>query len=367
MNRNFFSLGLMSGTSLDGIDASIIKSDGDQVVEIIDDLYLKYDSTTKLKLKKIIDSCFTKNHFLELFKKVNILEKEITLQHAKVCELIIKKNNNIKLDLIGFHGQTILHKPQKGYSIQIGNSKLLSKITSTTVVSNFRENDILNGGQGAPLTPLYHQLILTKIKSSLPAAIINIGGISNITYIEKYDKIVSFDTGPGNYLIDQWIQTKTKQEFDKEGLIAKSGIVNNKLLNQLLLNSYYKKSYPKTLDVKDLNLKNFNQLNLKDGAATISMLTAKSICMAINTFKKYPKKLLFSGGGRKNKFIINNIKKNIPKSSIDLIDKYNFNGDFTESQAFAYLAIRSYLKKFITLPSTTGVKKNCTGGLIFKS
>ena len=182
--------------------------------------------------------------------------------------------------------------------------------------------------------------------------------------MEKYNKLFSFDTGPGNYLIDQWISSKTTKEFDEKGLIAKSGKVDEELLNKFLLNPYFKKKYPKTLDVKDFNLQNFKKLNLQDGAATLSMLTVKSICTAINGFANYPKKILFSGGGRKNKFIIDNIKKVLKKSNINLIDEFNFNGDFIESQAFAYLAIRSYLKKFITLPSTTGVKKDCLGGLI---
>ena len=366
MNRNFFSLGLMSGTSMDGIDVSIIKSDGDQYVEIIDDLYLEYENRLKIKLRKIINLCSSKDQFLKISKDIHVIEKAITHYHAKACKLIIEKNKEIKLDLIGFHGQTVMHKPQEGYSIQIGDSKLLSKLTNTTVVSNFRENDILNGGQGAPLTPLYHQLILNKIKLNPPLALINIGGISNISYMKEYDKIIGFDAGPGNYLIDKWIKLKANLEFDKDGLIAKSGKVNKDLLKKLLCDSYYKKKPPKSLDVKDFDFQSINQLSLQDGLATLSMLTVESIIMAINSFEKYPNKILVSGGGRKNKFIFNNIKKNI-KSSILLIDEFNFDGDFIESQAFAYLAIRSYLKKYITYPNITGVKKPSLGGTIFKS
>ena len=223
MRINLYSLGLMSGTSLDGIDVSIIKSDGEQYLEIIDDLYLKYDDQLKLKLKKTIDSFISKDQLAKTSKEIDKLEKELTLVHANACKLITEKNKNIKIDLIGFHGQTILHKPEKGYSIQIGDSKLLSKITNTTIISNFRENDILNGGQGAPLTPIYHQVILARIKSKTPSAVINIGGISNITYIDKSNKVVGFDIGPGNCLINEWVNTKAKKEFDKDGIIAASG------------------------------------------------------------------------------------------------------------------------------------------------
>jgi len=366
MSKNLYSLGLMSGTSMDGIDASIIKSDGKQFVEIIDDIYLKYDDQLRSKLKKIVDICISKDEFKKQSKNINEIEKEITLCHAEICKSIIKKNKNINIDLIGFHGHTILHKPQDGYSIQIGDSQLLSKLTNKTVVSNFRQNDILNGGQGAPLAPLYHRLILSKIKFNFPSAVINIGGIANITYIENKNKIISFDTGPGNYLLDAWIKVNSKMEFDDKGLLAKSGKLNEHILEKFLSNPYYKKKFPKSLDVKDFNLNDLSKLSLKDGCATLSMLTIKTICMAINSFAKVPNVILFSGGGRKNDFIIENIKKRI-KKPVYLIDEFNFNGDFTESQAFAYLAIRSFFKQIISLPSTTGVKKPCLGGLVFKN
>ena len=162
MNKYFYSLGLMSGTSMDGIDASIIKSDGEQNVEIIDDIYLKYDDQLRLELKNTIDSCLSKDDLKKSSNKIKDIEKKITLNHAQISKLIIEKNKNIKVDVIGFHGQTILHRPENGYSIQIGDSRLLAELTNTNVISNFRENDILNGGQGAPLAPIYHQVILKK-------------------------------------------------------------------------------------------------------------------------------------------------------------------------------------------------------------
>ena len=330
MNINLYSLGLMSGTSLDGIDVSIIKSDGEQYLEIIDDSYLKYEDQLKLKLKKVIDSCTSKDQLAKIPKEIDELEKELTFCHANACKLITAKNKNIKIDLIGFHGQTILHKPQKRYSIQIGDSKLLSRTTNTTVISNFRENDILNGGQGAPLTPIYHQLVLTKIRSKPPSVMINIGGISNITYINENNKVVGFDTGPGNYLIDEWVRNKAKKEFDRDGLIAKSGQADGRILKKFLSDPYFKKKFPKTLDVKDFNLQNLNKLSLEDGCATLSKLTAKSICLALNSFNEKPNLVLLSGGGRKNKYIIDNIKKKFT-GSIKLIDDFNFNGDFIES------------------------------------
>ena len=364
MTKFYYSLGLMSGTSLDGIDASIIKSDGENYVEIIDNKYIKYNDKLRSKLAKVVDYCSSKVKFEKLSQNIRAVEKEVTLVHEKLFRKIKRNNSKLKIDFIGFHGQTILHKPQKGYSIQIGDSKLLSRLTKTKVISNFRENDIVNGGQGAPLAPLYHKLILSKAKLKFPLAIINIGGISNITYFQNKNKITSFDIGPGNYLLDKWVKINTGKNFDKNGFFSKSGEVNKKILHKLLKNPYYKKKIPKSLDVKNYSLKNINKLNFKDGCATLSMLTVETICSAIKKIDKEPYLLLISGGGRKNKFILNNLKKKL-NMSIDVIDKHNFNGDFIESQAFAYLAIRSYLKKFITLPTTTGVSKPCLGGTLY--
>ena len=365
MNKNLHCIGLMSGTSMDGVDASIIKSDGEQFIEIIENIYLKYDNQLKLELKKVIDSCKTKDDFSKFSHSIKKIEKKITLKHAEVCKIIIEKNKKLKINLIGFHGQTILHKPEKGFSIQIGDPKLLLNLTKISVVSDFRKNDILNGGQGAPLTPLYHKLISSKIKSEFPIAIINIGGITNITYLENKNKVESFDSGPGNFLIDMWVKSRSKLDYDDRGKLAKLGKTNKNILKDFLNKPYYKKKIPKSLDVKDFHLNSVKKLNLEDGCNTLSMLTVKSICIAINNFKKKPSTIIFSGGGRKNEFIINNIKKILDKP-IYLIDKFNFDGDFIESQAFAYLAIRSYLNKFITLPTTTGVKNPCTGGKILE-
>ena len=365
MKEIFYSLGLMSGTSLDGIDASIIKSDGENFIKTIDNMHFEYDYQFKSKLKKTVNTVISKKQFSTLSEKIKKIEEELTLKHAEACKLIIKKNKNIKIDFLGFHGQTILHRPNKGYSIQIGNSNLLSKIMNIPVISEFRKNDILNGGQGAPLAPLYHQVILNKIKAKLPAVVINIGGISNITYMKKNKKLISFDCGPGNYLIDEWIRKKLRKEFDKNGYQAKKGKVNKKILKKLLQDPYYKKNYPKSLDVKYFNLKKLKGLNTKDGSATLSMLTVETILNAINNFKNYPKILLITGGGRKNKFIFKNIKKKV-KCPIYSVDHFKIDGDYVESQAFAYLSIRSYLKKNITFPNTTGVKKPCVGGIYFK-
>jgi anhydro-N-acetylmuramic acid kinase len=248
MNQNYYSLGLMSGTSMDGVDASIIKSDGELSLKIIDEMYFEYEDKLKLELKEIVKQATSKKMIRKFKSRIKDLEENITKFHAHISNFIIKKNKGIKIDIVGFHGQTILHKPKEGYSIQIGNPRLLSKLIKKKVVFNFREKDIINGGQGAPLSPLYHRLLIHKIKLNYPSAIINIGGISNITYFNDIDDLCSFDLGPGNCLIDQWIYKHTEKNFDKNGLIAKQGNIDEKILKKLLKNIYYKKNIPKSLD-----------------------------------------------------------------------------------------------------------------------
>ena len=233
MNKNYYSLGLMSGTSMDGIDASIIVSDGEKELEVIDNYYEKYDRDFKYKLRN-----FAKNaDSLEYLEKNKInykqLEEQLTKDHFEICKKIISKTKNVQIDFIGFHGQTILHKPKKGFSIQMGNPNLLSKLLKKRTYFNFRKNDILNGGEGAPLSSIYHLQILKKFKLKLPVIFLNIGGISNISYINVNEKITSFDAGPGNCLIDLWLRQNTNKEFDKNGLIAASGKINNNILNKV--------------------------------------------------------------------------------------------------------------------------------------
>ena len=375
MTKIYTALGIMSGTSLDGIDFSIIQTDGEDHLSLTNNNYLEFSNNLKQKIRSIKSKITSTNECKKaiISDEYKELSNEITMFHQEGMIQTVGYSGGRPIDVIGFHGITLWHKPADRYTHQIGDAKLLKKsiakyknLKNSEIIFNFRENDILNGGQGAPLTPLYHQLILNKIKLNPPLALINIGGISNISYMKGYDKIIGFDAGPGNYLINKWIKLKANLEFDKDGIIAKSGKVNKDLLKKLLCDSYYKKKPPKSLDVKDFDFQRINQLSLQDGLATLSMLTVESIIMAINSFEKYPNKILVSGGGRKNKFIFNSIKKNI-KSSMLLIDEFNFDGDFIESQAFAYLAIRSYLKKYITYPNITGVKKPSLGGTIFKS
>ena len=236
MSRVYYSLGLMSGTSGDGIDASIIKSDGKNQYEAILDKYFKYNLQIEENIHDLKNKIANRpKKLIEFSEEINSLEKSITLFHAEAVNKILKdiKEN---IDFLGFHGQTILHSPFNNVTKQLGNGKLLSKLTKKTVIYNFRQNDLKNGGQGAPLTPVFHKLLKNKYKLKLPLIILNIGGIANVTRIDLEDQMYSQDIGPGNCLIDQWIRHNSEKKYDDQGNIAKSGKTNKIILNQALEN-----------------------------------------------------------------------------------------------------------------------------------
>ena len=374
MEKIYTSLGLMSGTSMDGIDASIIKSNGEDKYETVFDQYFKYDEEIYRELVNIRGKINSSTDLEVNSIILSRLEREITLFHASVCKKIIKDYSSV-IDLIGFHGQTIFHNPSERISKQLGDAHLLSSLLKKKVVYNFRENDLINGGQGAPLTPIFHQILANQNQINLPACILNIGGIANITEISSkdYNDLKSYDIGPGNCLLDEWIRKNSKERFDKNGELAKAGKTDEIILNQAIDNfNNIKDNNKLSFDVKDFDLNFVRGLSLEDGLSTLTNFTSyliyQSIVASINFDKDKELNIFICGGGRKNSFLIDSIKNKIPPNvNLCLIDDYKIDGDFIESQAFAYLAIRSLLKKMISFPKTTNVKNPCTGGVLVEN
>ncbi len=380
MGKIYTAIGLMSGTSMDGVDLSVIRSDGEYEYTHILDKYFEYDEKLHKKLVNLRGQIFTQKDLIKFSEELKILEREITIFHIKIVKEIETKYRD-KIDLVGFHGQTIFHDSDNKTSKQLGDGNLLSQLTRKTVVYDFRQNDLNHGGQGAPLTPIFHNLISNKIynenKRECPN-FLNIGGISNITNTIKNEELLkknieAFDIGPGNCLIDEWIRKNTNKKFDENGSVGKSGKVNQIILNQTIEN-FNSISYNKSLDIKDFDISFVRGLSLEDGCATITNFTAYLISEGIKYSKNKNEytssKYLVCGGGRKNVHLIESIKEYLSDNhqiSIDLIDQFNYDGDFIESQAFGYLAIRSFLKLPISFPSTTGCDIPVSGGIIAKN
>ncbi len=376
-NNIYTAIGLMSGTSMDGVDASLIRSDGVNEFSNILDKFYEFDDKLYQKLINLRNLINNNDNLSKYSKDLNKLERDLTIFHSKIINEVIKEYKG-EIDLIGFHGQTIFHNPKIGITKQIGDGKLLSQLTKKKVVYNFRQEDIDNGGQGAPLAPIFHNLLSkilnVKNKINFPICFLNIGGISNITITTSdevpNEKFRAFDVGPGNCLIDKWIRKNSKKKYDHNGLIGESGKIDNLILNQAIEN-FDINSYGQSLDVKDFDISFAKGLSLEDGCATITNFTAYLISKGIkhaNSFNKNIKsKYLVCGGGRKNNFLIEKIKKNLLRFDnidIEIIDKYNIDGDYIESQAFGFLAIRSFLNLPISFPQTTGCKIPLSGGKI---
>ena len=375
----FTSIGLMSGTSMDGVDLSVIKSDGNDQFSSIYDTYKEFDDGLYKQLISLRDKISNFKDLKTHSKEINDVEKKFTLFNSHLINEVIGDINE-DIDLIGFHGQTVFHDPKIQISKQLGDGRLLSSLFKKIVINNFRQNDLNHGGQGAPLTPIFHSLISKIIqknfKLKLPINIINIGGITNITQIkEDLNNSINFfayDVGPGNCLIDDWVRNNKDLKFDKDGNYANIGKVDDLILNQAIDNFEFK-SYETSLDVKDFDTSFVKGLSFEDGCATLTKFTAYLIADGLRKINKQnninPHHYIFCGGGRKNKSLMQSIENYLVNKNIIIkdIDDYNFDGNFIESQAFAYLAIRSYLKLPISFPSTTRCKKAISGGDILQN
>ncbi len=361
MENSFIALGLMSGTSLDGIDASIIKSDGENNLDIIDNKYFNYPEEFRKRLSSFILNINNKADIQENISTYKSLERDLTLYHSKISKKIINENN-LNIQLIGFHGQTIIHKPKEGYSVQMGDANLLSQELKEKVIYNFRANDIKNNGEGAPLTPVYHKLLINKFKLNKPTLILNIGGISNYTYCFN-DTLAAKDIGPGNVLMDEYLKKTKGIDYDKNGDIASSGNINKDIINQFYEHELYNVQQKHSFDRNEFDFSFVKGLEFEDAVATLTYFTALIISQNIKKNFDNEIEIILCGGGRRNLALVNHIKK-LLKYKIKLIDEFSVDGDFIESQAFAYLSIRSYLNKIISYPTTTNVLNPVTGGEI---
>jgi len=380
MKKNIFTvLGLMSGTSMDGVDLSLIKTDGYDYYAQISDKFYEFDDQLYKDLIRLRENI---KNLEDLKKKSSIvieIEKKFTLFNANIIKEFIDKEG-IKPNLIGIHGQTIYHDVKDRISKQIVDGNLLSQLIKCTVINKFRQQDLDNGGQGAPLTPIFHYLITKQIKKNYnldyPINIINIGGITNVTTILKNEEIErdirAYDVGPGNCLINEWVRKNTAKKFDDKGSIALSGKINELFLNQAKDN-FEILSIEESMDINDFDISFVRGLSLEDGCATLTEFTAYLISEGLKKINQLNnidvKNFIICGGGRKNKTLIKKINQymNDKKLIIKNIDEFKLNGDFIESQAFAYLAVKRFLNLSISFPNTTRCIRPSIGGQIIKN
>ena len=349
-------IGLMSGTSMDGIDAAFLKTDGLLQVEVGEAITVPYSEDLRQKISALVSSgMYSKN-----------VEEQITLKHAEAITQLLKKTNTAvdEIDLIGFHGHTVFHCPARRKTLQIGDGELLAKLTGVDVVCDFRSNDVKQGGQGAPLVPLYHQAVATKLTK--PLAILNLGGVANISWLGHEDDLLAFDTGPGNALLDDFISLHLGERQDTGGKLSLSGNVDQSSLSKFLSHSYFLEKAPKSLDRNEFDLTPISKLSIADGAATLCAFTAEAVAKSVVLLPEPPKLWLVTGGGRHNLAIMRELTSRLG-TEVKPVEDGGWDGDAIEAQAFGYLAVRSLMGLPLSLPSTTGVPRPLCGGVIFQA
>ncbi len=346
------AIGLMSGTSLDGIDVAVVATDGRDRVEPGPALTVPYSAEMRECLRGVLGG---KGPVAEV-------ERALTAAHAEAVARLVAEHG-VVADTIGFHGHTIMHRPEERRTWQIGDGALLARLTGIDVVCDFRADDVAAGGQGAPLVPLFHAALAARLDK--PLAILNIGGVANVTWLGKDEgAILAFDTGPGNAPIDDWALRHLGEPVDRGGALARSGRVDAARLAAFLAHPFFDRSPPKSLDRDDFAAFEDDGLAAADGAATLTAMTAAAVARAAAHFPAPVSRWLVTGGGRHNPVLMDALARCLG-APVAAVESAGWNGDALEAQAFAYLAIRSLEGLPLSLPSTTGVIRPMTGGRFF--
>jgi anhydro-N-acetylmuramic acid kinase len=352
--KELWALGLMSGTSLDGVDAALIRTDGIRVLEFGPFRTEPYDAAFRERLRAVLGGK----------GDVAGVERDLTEIHAAAVEALLREVGQEKVDLIGFHGHTILHAPEVRRTWQIGDGVLLARLTGIDVVHDFRSADVAAGGQGAPLAPVYHAALAAEIER--PLAVLNVGGVANVTWIggpPLTPDVVAFDTGPGNALVDDWVRRHDGRLYDADGALAAAGKIDAGALARLLGHEYFTRRPPKSLDRDAFSTVPVESLSAADGAATLTAFTARAAARATEHFPSPPRRWLVTGGGRHNRTLMSALSGAV-SAKVEPVEAAGWNGDGLEAQAFAYLAVRNLRGLPLSFPGTTGVDRPMTGGVL---
>jgi anhydro-N-acetylmuramic acid kinase len=364
VGKTMRAIGLMSGTSMDGIDAALIETDGEALVRRLAQLTIPYDASFRAQLATALADAASLSDRSARPGCLREVEEELTRRHAATVKRLVADAACPPHDIavLGFHGQTVLHAPAQGVTVQLGDGPTLARETGIDVVYDLRAADVASGGQGAPLAPVYHRALAAALPER-PVAVVNIGGVGNVTWIGGDGILIAFDTGPGNALIDDWMLRHTGQAFDANGATAARGRIDEAAVRDLLTHDYFGRVPPKSLDRNAFSLDRVQRLSLEDGAATLTAFTAASIVRAREHFPEQPRLWIICGGGRRNRTLMGMIAAEV-ESAVAPAEAAGFDGDSIEAEAWAYLAVRSLKGLPITFPGTTGVATPTTGGVL---
>lgn len=360
------AIGLMSGTSLDGIDVALLRTDGVTVEHLGPTFFEPYTPPQTMRLRTLLEMAQQEGRNLMGSPVVSAVEQDFTRAHARAVQALLEQEalKPSAIDVVGFHGQTILHRPAERWTWQIGDGGLLARELGITVVNDFRSADVAAGGQGAPLAPIYHAALVRHSGIDRTVAVLNLGGVGNVTLVTSDEAdLLAFDTGPANGMIDQLVQDRTGQRYDRDGILARSGKVDEEVLALLLSHPYFLTAGPKSLDRYEFSLNSVRNLSLEEACATLTAFAAQAVAYGVESLPVKPHWLIACGGGRHNPVLMREIgaRAGVP---LAMAEEMNWRGDSIEAEAFAYLAARCHEGLPISFPGTTGVASAMTGGVI---
>lgn len=360
------ALGLMSGTSLDGVDVALIETDGKKVKAFGPSGYRPYTDRERGLLRQALTEAV---HLPQRDARPGILaeaERAVTLAHAEAVAAFTAQNRITRedIDIVGFHGQTVLHRPERRLTVQIGDGPALAKAIHIPVMHDFRAADVEAGGQGAPFVPVYHRALAQSLEREGPIVVVNIGGVSNITYIDGTDTLIACDTGPGNALLDDFMFRVMSQRFDCEGRMAAQGAADEAWIRRALDLPFFKKPPPKSLDRNDFASLKLGDVKPADGAATLTAFTAAAIARIVPLLPKRPNSWIVAGGGARNLTMLRMLRERLQPATVEAAETLGWASDAIEAQAFGFLAARGMKGLPLSYPATTGVPMPMTGGVI---
>ena len=364
------AIGLMSGTSYDGVDVALINTDGEDIGRVGPTGYRAYGEDERALLRRAMAAAANLGDRAERPPFLAEAEALVTAVHAEAVETFLQSNGIPAGDVavVGFHGQTVLHQPERGLTVQLGDGNALAGRLGVPVVYDFRAADVAAGGQGAPLVPVFHRALVRMIERPHPVGVVNLGGVANVTLIDG-DNIVACDTGPGNALLDDFLRLRTRQAYDSDGGAAAAGRVDEDAVARVLAHPFFARRPPKSLDRNafvhwvaeggDLAYK-----TTEDGAATLTAITAAALAGTVAVLPCAPKSWIMAGGGTRNPTLMRMLRERLAPAGIETADAVGWSADALEAQAFAYLAVRTLNGLPITFPTTTGAPRPMTGGVL---
>ena len=359
------AIGLMSGTSLDGVDVALVETDGERAVTLGPTGYRPYSESERELLRGALADAVALEKRTDRPGRLREAEEVVTAAHVQAVEAFLAWHG-LKadyIDVVGFHGQTVLHRPERELTVQLGDGPALARRLGIKVVHDFRAADVAEGGQGAPLVPVFHRALAHASRLKPPLAVLNVGGVANVTFIDGANQLLAFDTGPGNALLDDWMRERAGKPFDEGGAAAARGKPDETLLAWLLVHPYFPKDPPKSLDRNWFSHRMVAHLSLDDGAATLTAFTVRAVARAGAFATDEPKRWIIAGGGSRNPELMRLLRHEL-KAEVVSAEEVGWSSEFLEAQAFAYLAVRSLQGLPIPFPTTTGVCEAMTGGVV---